>query len=82
MILENCYTVSRKREGERTFSSCVCVETSTSPPPLSPQQWMSGGVWLPSILRAAGVNSRRTPGICIEEAIELSAPPSGGPQEG
>ena len=52
VILENSYTVSRK--GERGNPLILYVDTNISPPPLSPQQWMSRGVWLLSILRTTG----------------------------
>lgn len=60
------------------LSHLLCVETHCFPPPPPPllQQWESGGVWVPSILRATGVNSSGAPGIRIEEEIELCLPPT------
>ena len=68
------------------LSVCSCSPPPPPPPPSpppSPQQWESGGVWIPSLLRARGVNSSTAPGLRREGEIELCLPPPPrGPQGG
>lgn len=78
-ILENSSTVSRKREKENPL--ILSVDPNASPPLLSPQQWMSRGVWLPSILGTTGTfqESPRDPFRRGDWALCPAFPrPSGG----
>lgn len=78
-VLENSSSVSGKREKENLL--ILSVDPNTSPPLFSPQQWMSRGVWLPSILRTTGTfqESPRDPFRRGDWALCPAFPrPSGG----